>query len=235
MNIRSAFFIFVFILAQHMLSQDSIKIENNFYALVTIGNSTWQAQNLNVSYFANDDPIPYADYFTSFVDAGKKHKPAWCWYKTDTSNAYGKLYNWYAVHDKRGIAPKGWHVASTQEWDTLISIVTMMSLSVKSKYDWTVSHDWPRGGNGTNSSGFNALPAGSVLGEECKYVGLHGGGAYSTGGYPLYERGNATSFWSSTSNNKKTAWDYHLEYSSEKIYPHYANKCTGFSVRLVKD
>ncbi len=34
---------------------------------------------------------------------------------------YGKLYNWYAVNDQRGLAPVGWHVPNNEEWDTLIT------------------------------------------------------------------------------------------------------------------
>jgi len=30
------------------------------------------------------------------------------------------LYNWYAVDDKRNIAPKGWHIPSVDEWQILV-------------------------------------------------------------------------------------------------------------------
>ncbi|MCD4683757.1 MAG: fibrobacter succinogenes major paralogous domain-containing protein [Bacteroidales bacterium] len=36
------------------------------------------------------------------------------------ASTYGRLYNWYAVNDNRKISPQGWHVASFDEWQTLI-------------------------------------------------------------------------------------------------------------------
>ncbi len=50
--------------------------------------------------------------------AGKEGKPAWCYYenKTENGSKYGKLYNWYAVNDPRGLSPAGWHVSSDAEW-----------------------------------------------------------------------------------------------------------------------
>ena len=36
---------------------------------------------------------------------------------------YGKLYNWYAVNDPRGLAPKGFKVPDVKDWKQLISFV----------------------------------------------------------------------------------------------------------------
>jgi uncharacterized protein (TIGR02145 family) len=46
---------------------------------------------------------------------------AWCYYENDAKNGvkYGKLYNWYAVNDARGLAPAGWHVPTDYEWEVL--------------------------------------------------------------------------------------------------------------------
>ena len=32
---------------------------------------------------------------------------------------YGRLYNWYAVDDARGLCPSGWHVPTDEEYTTL--------------------------------------------------------------------------------------------------------------------
>jgi len=79
---------------------------------VNIGTQTWMAKNLNVSIFANGDPIPEVKTNEEWKKAAEEKKPAWCYYENDPANGaiYGKLYNWYAVSDPRGLAPKGWHI-----------------------------------------------------------------------------------------------------------------------------
>jgi TolA-binding protein len=91
------------------------------YKSVKIGTQTWMAENLNVSTFRNGDPIMEAKTNEEWEKAGKEGKPAWCNYENDPKNGakYGKLYNWYAVNDPRGLAPAGWHVPSDAEWTTL--------------------------------------------------------------------------------------------------------------------
>jgi uncharacterized protein (TIGR02145 family) len=76
---------------------------------VKIGNHVWMAGNLNVNEFRNGDPIPMARTVTEWEYANENKLPAWCYHNNDTANGeiYGKLYNWYAVHDPRGLAPKG--------------------------------------------------------------------------------------------------------------------------------
>lgn len=88
---------------------------------VTIGRQKWMTKNLNVDKFRNGDPIPEARTYREWVEAAEDEMPAWCYYDNDTANGekYGKLYNWYAVSDPRGIAPEGWHVPSKAEWKML--------------------------------------------------------------------------------------------------------------------
>ena len=88
---------------------------------VTIGTQVWMTENLNVDKFRNGDVIPHAKTVEEWLTAGDNQQPAWCYYKNDSANSakYGKLYNWYAVNDSRGLAPQGWHVASDAEWTKL--------------------------------------------------------------------------------------------------------------------
>ncbi len=88
---------------------------------VTIGNQTWMTKNLDVSTFRNGDTIPEIKDGYEWERAGKEGRPAWCYYDNDTSygRRYGKLYNWYAVNDPRGLAPVGYHIPSDQEWTML--------------------------------------------------------------------------------------------------------------------
>jgi uncharacterized protein (TIGR02145 family) len=77
-------------------------------------------KNLNVSKYKNGDIIPQVTDGTQWANLTTG---AWCWYNNDSATyaaTYGKLYNWYAVNDPRGLAPEGWHVPSDGEWNILI-------------------------------------------------------------------------------------------------------------------
>jgi uncharacterized protein (TIGR02145 family) len=102
------------------LIEEENKTQTNFNSVV-IGTQTWMAENLNVSTFRNGDPIPEAKTNEEWVKAGEEGKPAWCYYNNDPINGikYGKLYNWYAVSDSRGLSPDGWHVSNLDDWNAL--------------------------------------------------------------------------------------------------------------------
>ena len=88
---------------------------------VTIGNQTWMTKNLDVSTFRNGDTIPEIQDVNEWHKAGEEGRPAWCYYDNDSTygTTFGKLYNWYAVNDPRGLAPVGYHIPSDQEWTML--------------------------------------------------------------------------------------------------------------------
>ena len=90
---------------------------------VTIGEQTWMVENLDVSTFRNGDTIPYAPTADEWLKAGENKQPAWCYYKNDPRNGenYGKLYNWHAVNDSRGLAPGGWHIPNHDEFVELFN------------------------------------------------------------------------------------------------------------------
>ena len=126
---------------------------------VRIGNQVWMTQNLNVDKFRNGDPIPQAKTDEEWKKAGENGQPAWCYYDNSAKNGinYGKLYNGYAVFDPRGLAPDGYHIPSDDEWTELTDFLGGQELAgkkMKSKSGW--GYD----GNGTNESGFSALPGG---------------------------------------------------------------------------
>jgi uncharacterized protein (TIGR02145 family) len=91
------------------------------YKTIKIGKQIWMAENLDTDKFSNGDIIPYAGSDAEWIKAAKNKKPAWCYLNNDPENGeiYGKLYNWYAVEDERGLAPKGWRVPDYDEWDEL--------------------------------------------------------------------------------------------------------------------
>jgi uncharacterized protein (TIGR02145 family) len=90
---------------------------------IKIGNQIWMSGNLNIDQFRNGDKIPEAKTAEDWKKAGEEKKPAWCYYDNDPINGkkYGKLYNWYAVNDERGLTPTGWKVPSKIEFEEMIS------------------------------------------------------------------------------------------------------------------
>lgn len=94
-------------------------IDGNAYTTVSIGTQIWTVENLNVTKYQNGDPIEdIADNGSwNLIELG-----AYCDYDNDQANSdtYGKLYNWYAASDPRNIAPKGWRVATYEDYQILI-------------------------------------------------------------------------------------------------------------------
>lgn len=84
---------------------------------VRIGSQVWTTTNLNVVTFRNGDTIPEAKSEKDWETAGYNKQPAWCYNENNAGYGvkYGKLYNWYAVNDPRGLAPNGWHIPSDAE------------------------------------------------------------------------------------------------------------------------
>ena len=177
---------------------------------VTIGEQTWTSKNLDVSNYRNGEAITLAQTDSEWKAAGEKGKPAYCYYQKKGSN-YGKLYNWYAVIDSRGLAPKGYHIPTDDEWTKLKDYLGEAGTKMKS------NSGWQNNGNGSNSSGFAGLPGGHRL--DGGFVGV---GTY---GY----------WWSSTRNFAKSAWGFYLTYFSGDFYNFNNDKRDGFSVRCLRD
>lgn len=76
--------------------------------------------NLNVDVFRNGDVIQEAQTAAEWIAAGTNQQPAWCYYDNDPANGplYGRLYNWYAVNDARGLAPVGYHIPTQSEMES---------------------------------------------------------------------------------------------------------------------
>lgn len=179
---------------------------------VKIGNQEWMAENLDVSTFRNGDAIPEEKSNAEWERAGWECRPAWCYYNNNPENGkkYGKLYNWYAVNDARGLAPDGWHIPTISELEELKAAVNSDGNTLKTIGRGTGS------GAGTNTSGFSALLSG---GRSDYFRSL----------------GKFTSFWSSTESNSTRANYLFLSYGGSIIGFYYGYKLIGFSVRCVKD
>jgi uncharacterized protein (TIGR02145 family) len=126
---------------------------------IKIGRQVWMTKNLNVKYFRNGDPILEAKTDEEWRNAGNDGTPAFCHYENDPANEkkYGKLYNWFAVNDPRGLTPDGWIIPSEADWQELVSFIgrTDSSLKLRTTSGWAFDH------NGNNISGFSCLPAGN--------------------------------------------------------------------------
>ncbi|MBK6504533.1 MAG: fibrobacter succinogenes major paralogous domain-containing protein [Ignavibacteria bacterium] len=223
-----------------LLKDDSLKvkvdtIENNKYPSVKIGNQEWMTENLNVDRFQNGDPIPELKGDSKWFKARDEKKPAWCYYDNDPANGkiYGKLYNWYAVNDPRGLAPEGWHVPSDKEWTILIEYLGGKEKKVKfddgtsywytptagGKMKSTGTQYWrSHNEDATNSSGFSGLPGG--------YRDFFGNF------YDIGLEGN----WSCSSENKKNyTWTRSLDYLTDIVNKMGFDKNYGHSVRCLRD
>jgi uncharacterized protein (TIGR02145 family) len=83
-----------------------------------IGDQIWMTKNLDVSTFSNGDHIPEVKTDEEWIEAVVNKKPAWCYYENNSSNGpiHGKLYNGFAMMDRRGLAPEGYRIATDEDW-----------------------------------------------------------------------------------------------------------------------
>jgi uncharacterized protein (TIGR02145 family) len=184
-------------------------------SVVTIGSQVWTNKNLDIVTYRNGDIIPQVQDKNAWANLTTG---AWCYADNDESNGskYGKLYNWYAVHDSRGLAPKGFHIPSDAEWKQLSDYLGGQDVAgIKMKN----TNGWANNRNGTNTSGFSGLPGGSrnKFGDfKCK-VDICG------------------NWWSSTEDVDGLVWARHLDCYLDELPRNHYDKRLGFSVRCIKD
>ena len=153
---------------------------------------TWMAENLNYKM-----PGSYA-------------------YDEKESNRkeLGLLYTWEAA---KKACPKGWHLATDSEWSMLVTKfggTDNAGTSLKSTVGWDDN------GNGTNSSGFNALPG--VIRKP-------------DGSRSLF-KGSLGYWWTSSPTDKEgRAWSWNLHYGRSKVFRFDGDVSNGISVRCVRD
>jgi uncharacterized protein (TIGR02145 family) len=191
-------------------------IDGNFYTSIVINNQEWMQKNLAVSKYRNGDVIATGLSNTSWQSTTSG---AVAIYDNLAANntTYGKLYNWFAVVDPRGICPTGWHVPSDDEWLSLTQYLGGV-LDAGGKMKTTTGWNAPNSG-ATNISGFTGLPGG--------YRRFNG--TYS--GYLGYAY-----WWSSTSFSDPLFANYSaLKFDDTVVFRWTLDKKSGLSVRCVKD
>lgn len=212
---------------------------------VNIGNQIWTNKNLEVANYRNGDPIPFAATAADWIAYNASQTGAYMYllfYIPTNGNSYGpygKLYNWYAVNDSRGLAPVGYHVPTQTEWATFMGTSNRAETS---KINRSATSDWgaerslapgnlnrlayapnPDPNNlGTNVTSFNILP---------------GANNYSNGATNVL-LGSAL-FWTSTADSDATRanWVYIVTGTlyDGKSCCGAAEKGWGMSLRLIKD
>lgn len=198
--------------------------DSQTYKIVTIGNQTWMAENLNYRYIQKT------------YKGGDMDTSSYC-YDNDIANCnqYGRLYLWSAAMDSagifsqngvgcgyfwtcthsytvRGICPEGWHLPSRIEWQSLIDNTAAFGGKynvLKSATGWKEDY--------ADVFSFTALPAGRWDGSNNSFN----------------RKGSYAFFWSST-EDKSGSYAYLLELSGHTLSANYYKK-DGFSVRCVKD
>jgi uncharacterized protein (TIGR02145 family) len=148
-----------------------------------------------------------------WIKANENKQPAWCYFNNDSTKnkKFGKLYNWYAVNDIRGLAPEGYHIPTDEEWKILTTYLGGESVAgsrMKAK-------EWDQGF--ANLCGFSALPGGyRTIYGEFKYSDLIG------------------YWWSVTASGSTAAYGREID-GREQIVRKYYWKLEGLSVRCIKN
>ncbi len=201
-------------------------IDGNTYATTSICNQAWTTTNLNVSKYRNGDIIPQV---TDFSTWNSLTTGAWCYYNNDPANGaiYGKLYNWYAVNDSRGLAPAGYHVPSDMEWGRLITCLGGDAQAGDKLKEVGIAH-WQGPNLGTNTSGFTALPGGyqSTISNDIGQSGYW----WSTNETLLLSYSSG-----STQLNFSNAWIRSIYFGNTSVYRENYGKHVGMSIRCIKD
>jgi len=190
------------------------------YATVQIGDQCWFRENLRNEHYANGDAIP-GDLSNSEWESTTEGAQAI--YNNDASNLvdYGRLYNWYAVDDARGLCPTGWHVPTDGDFMTL-EVELGLSEAEANSFGWRGSNQGYRMKSsifwdGSNTTGFSML---------------HGGLRNPNGEFGF--ENNSGLVWSkSITANSGISRAFGTGYDSINKDSDHKNR--GFSVRCLKD
>lgn len=200
--------------------------DGNVYNTVTIGTQVWMAENLKTTKFSDNTKIPKVTDLTAWTHLST---PAYCWYDNDSVTnkpLYGALYNWFTVNTGN-LCPTGWHAATNDEYDTL-ELYLGIARADLDLWGWRGTDQgtkmknatgWAAGQNGTNTSGFSALPGGYRYAADGSFQAI----------------GQWTYWWSNTAVDASTSYYRRLDGTSSGIYKGGVDKKAGKYIRCVKD
>ena len=251
--LRLSFVVLVVLFIQLSLSISTVLSQD-----ITIGTQTWTSKNLDVSTFRNGEAIPEAKNRKQWAKAGDNKTAVFCYYEYDSKNGkvYGKLYNWYAVNDPRGLAPKGYHIPSDAEWTILTEFLGGIEIAgkkMKSKdgwksyeeggkktcpdcADWTDSYKEQVPCHTCKNSRYVKAPVQTLSGNgdnSSRFNGLPGG---SCDDYGYFDSMSVYGYWWSSSEfNTDNAWYRDLSNDNTKVARYDYGEDSGFSVRCLRD
>ncbi len=197
-------------------------VEGTVYQTILIENQWWMAENLTTRKY-NDG----SDIATGYTDEAwvELTTGAWAYFNDDHQwdPIYGKLYNWYAATDPRGICPEGWRLPTDQEIRDLRDAFGGTSEAGGKFKETGTAEDgdgyWREPNEGaTNSSGFSARPGGARI---------HGA---------FVNRETAGYFWTSDEAiGEGYARNFLVVYDDASMWRHNYHKHYGLSIRCVMD
>ncbi len=190
----------------------------NGIEVVRIGNQIWQKENLKVDRYRNGDPIIQITDDEEWEQRKSDGIPAFCYYNNDplSSMIFGNVYNWWAVNDKRGLAPDGFRIPSDKDWTELVEYLGGFALA-QSKLKNTSG--WKRECNGNNESGFSAVP------NPKRYL---------EGRFDSFENDNSY-WWSSTESNLYMSSYWNIYFLEWEVIQRTDYKDAGMCVRCILD
>jgi len=173
----------------------------------------WAKENLDTDHYSNRDKIPYATNDEEWREYSINKIGCYCYYNYDIKNKkYGAFYNWYAINDIRGLAPKGWKIPSDEDWQVLID-----SLGGSLKAGKFLKSAEFYSDNNIKDVKLEILPS-----------GYHGGSYSQLLGFNAH-------FWTSTEYLDDYAWLRFLTSENDFVGRSFDYKNSGFVVRLIKD
>lgn len=196
-------------------------IDGNTYPTIMIGSQMWMAENLRTTRYNNEVEIA-GNLSNAQWSAATFGAYSYPYGNPEWDDAYGKLYNWFAVTDTNGLCPQGWKIPEDEDWaDLLTYLGGSLVAGGKMKSTRTAPEPHPRwelpNAEATNESGFNAYP---------------GGDRFTNGLY--YNFGRIGAFWTSTEANIANAWSRGLSYATPSVARNSYDQRNGFSVRCIK-
>jgi len=191
---------------------DPLEYQGYDYETVQIGEQCWFAENLRAENYRNGDAIPAS---LSDAEWAGTVEGAVSVYDGDMVklSTYGRLYNRYAVDDTRALCPSNWHVSTDDEWVALELEMTNQGYAGIEGHVLKATEGWTDSGNGSDTFGFSARPAGARNFQDGTF----------------YNEGIGGDWWTSST--------YHrfLLYNFDTLGQGLTSLNFGFSVRCIKD